>query len=437
MTLLLGFAGVLVLMGAVAFDSARQLRDVTLDSSRLRRDYIDRDRLMDRLRATIFHAATVMRDALLAGDEPTRRVLEAELAQLRRQNDETVLLYSQRAGASERAEVDAVRQRSREYFDRLESALADSRDGQHSRFVPRRAGLIQLIAQIDALNQRDATAGEGRIQALQAEFQRRIETLSVVALLLSILLAVIVVLRQRRLEQENATRFTEIHAARRDLRFLSNRLLAAQEEERRKISRELHDQVGQSMSAMLMDLGRIESRLSDPAACQEILASARHTAEENIARVRDLSLLLRPSMLDELGLVPALQWQAREVARRTGLKVKMIAGDLDRDLPEEHRTCIFRIVQEALHNCVKHAHATEARVVFSIDEDALLVSIQDNGAGFDPQQQKGLGLLGIEERARHLGGGFSLDSAPGSGTVLSVRLPLNPDEAGFVERKTS
>ncbi|MCC7499909.1 MAG: ATP-binding protein [Bryobacterales bacterium] len=436
MPLLLGFAGVLLLMSALAVDSARQLRDVTLNSTRLRRDYIERDRLMDKLRGEIYHAGTLMRDGLLTHDELVRRGRQTEVNELRRQNEETLAAYKERAIASESGALNTLRDNSREYFDELDAALAipppagRRREGTIFRgtVIPQRASLIGLVAQIDALNRRDADAGEARIQALQTRFQRRVESLSVVAIALSLILAMFVILQHRRLERKAASQFAEIQDARRNLRLLSNRLLAAQEQERRNISRELHDQVGQSMSALLIDLGRAESKLRDTETCREILGSARQIAAESLARVRDLSLLLRPSMLDELGLVPALQWQAREVMRRTNLKVKMIAGDLDHDLPDEHRTAVFRIVQEALHNCVKHAEATEARVVFTVEADGLTVSVQDNGKGFDPRRQKGLGLLGIEERASHLGGIFSLDSAPGGGTALSVRLPLPPGD---------
>jgi signal transduction histidine kinase len=178
------------------------------------------------------------------------------------------------------------------------------------------------------------------------------------------------------------------------------------------------------MTAMLMDVGRLESRLPTTEYYRQILRSIRASVEENIARVRDLSLLLRPSMLDELGLVPALRWQAREVSRRTGLKVKMLVDEFDEDLSDGHRTCIYRVVQEAIHNCVKHAHASEVRVLINRNKEGLLVSVQDNGSGFDPKQQKGLGLLGIEERVRRFGGSFCVTSRPGDGAVLSVQIPI-------------
>jgi signal transduction histidine kinase len=137
-----------------------------------------------------------------------------------------------------------------------------------------------------------------------------------------------------------------------------------------------------------------------------------------------MALLLRPSMLDDLGLVAALRWQAREVTRRSGLKVKMVADEIVEDLPDSHRTCVYRVVQEALNNCAKHSQATQVRVVVHRNQDGLSVTVQDDGIGFDPAREKGMGLLGMEERVERLGGQFSIESKSGKGTVLSIHFPL-------------
>jgi signal transduction histidine kinase len=123
-------------------------------------------------------------------------------------------------------------------------------------------------------------------------------------------------------------------------------------------------------------------------------------------------------------LIPALKWQAREVTRRTGLKVKMVADEMADDLLDSHRTCIYRVVQEALNNCAKHSRATLVRVLVRRDTDGFWASVQDDGVGFDPSQEKGLGMLGMEERVERLGGIFTVDSQPGHGAVLSVHFPL-------------
>jgi signal transduction histidine kinase len=241
------------------------------------------------------------------------------------------------------------------------------------------------------------------------------------------ILAIVVVRHARHLGMEAAARFNEVLAAREDLRRLSDRLVAVQEEERRNLSRELHDDLGQTMSAMLIELGKLESPLAGSEDHRAELASVRRLAEENVAKVRNMALLLRPAMLDELGMVPALRWHAREVARRTGLKVKMIADEINDDLPDSHRTCIYRVVQEALNNCVKHSKASEVRVVIHRDGEGLSISVQDDGAGFDPEHNKGLGLLGMMERVAGAGGRFHIESQPGRGTTLSIFFPLEND----------
>jgi signal transduction histidine kinase len=251
--------------------------------------------------------------------------------------------------------------------------------------------------------------------------------ISILALGLGSLLAIIVIRHVQHLGREAATRFDEVLAAREDLRRLSDRLVAIQEEERRALSRELHDDLGQTMSAMLIELGKLESAASISRDHRGELASVRRMAEDNVCKVRNMALLLRPAMLDELGLVPALRWQAREVARRTNLKVKLIADDLNDDLPESNRTCIYRVVQEALNNCVKHSKATEVRVVIHRDGEGLSVSVQDDGVGFDPAYSKGLGLLGMMERVSGFGGRFHLESQPGRGTILSTYFPLESE----------
>ena len=150
--------------------------------------------------------------------------------------------------------------------------------------------------------------------------------------------------------------------------------------------------------------------------------------------IRDIALVLRPSMLDDLGLVPALRWQGREVARRSGLAVRVEADDDSKFLPDAYRTCIYRIVQEALHNIVKHASAKSAVVTFTWTQGALDLTIADDGKGFRPISEKGMGLLGIEERVSRLSGRLEVDSFPGKGTSLHVTLPVPTEEKETVSR---
>ena len=146
--------------------------------------------------------------------------------------------------------------------------------------------------------------------------------------------------------------------------------------------------------------------------------------ESTVRVVRNMALLLRPSMLDDLGLIPALRWQAREVSKRTGMDVTVETDLASDNLPDEYKTCIYRVVQEALHNCSRHSHASAVRIRVQQQPGRLSLSIRDDGQGFDVGQFKGLGLLGIEERVARLGGKCEVRSEPGKGTLLAIELPF-------------
>jgi signal transduction histidine kinase len=146
-------------------------------------------------------------------------------------------------------------------------------------------------------------------------------------------------------------------------------------------------------------------------------------AQKGISEIRNMALLLRPSMLDDFGLVPALDWQARETAKRTGMHVQLNSEGTG-ELPEEHKTCIYRVVQEALNNCARHAQASNVQVAVRGESGRILLSVLDDGSGFDPIRVRGMGLMGMEERVRHLGGTFEIDSHPGRGTRLEIALPV-------------
>jgi signal transduction histidine kinase len=231
--------------------------------------------------------------------------------------------------------------------------------------------------------------------------------------------------RTLRLEQELERRYREGVETRQELQHLSARLVMAQEEERRTISRELHDEVGQSLSALLMEAGNAAAQVPpDSAEIRRHVDSIKKLAEASVNVIRNMTLLLRPSMLDDFGLVPALEWQAREVSKRTGLRVQVSADDGAGDLPDAHKTCIYRVVQEALHNCARHSQARSVKVVVEQEPEKIVLSVEDDGRGFDANRVRGLGLVGMAERVTHLGGVFAVRSQPGSGTKVAVELPL-------------
>ncbi|WP_233580906.1 sensor histidine kinase [Acidipila sp. EB88] len=315
-----------------------------------------------------------------------------------------------------------------EYWDSLPNIR--EQNGKLPPSVQQAAGstgrrqIRHIARQISALNREQQDRAETRIQAEQHRLQG--EVLLSSSLSLAVVLALIVGMsyRIRRTERYAETQYANVVQARTELRHFATQLEHAQEEERRTLSRELHDAFGQTMAAALVELSRIQNEMIDDDGTKAQLARVKLELEGSMRSIRDIALMLRPSMLDDLGLVPALRWQGREVARRSGLAVRVKADDNSESLPNAYRTCIYRIVQEALHNIVKHACAASAVVVFKWADDALVLTIEDNGKGFSPASEKGMGLLGIEERVGRLSGHVQVTSLMGKGTYIHVTLPL-------------
>jgi signal transduction histidine kinase len=226
----------------------------------------------------------------------------------------------------------------------------------------------------------------------------------------------VAVLRLRWLEKRSDEQRVRSH-------LLSQQLVAAQEEERKKLTRELHDHVGQMLTALRMELGRAQR--VDPQANQ-VLAECKQLVDTILRSVRDLVMGLRPSMLDDFGLQPALEWHVRDFRRRANMRVELrISGDVAA-LPDQHRTCVYRIVQEALTNCARHAQAKRADISLRYEPGRIELVVTDDGIGLDPAKSRGMGLLGIEERVRELRGTFEVRTPQQGGTQLSIVLPVPP-----------
>jgi signal transduction histidine kinase len=228
-----------------------------------------------------------------------------------------------------------------------------------------------------------------------------------------------------RLDRQTRARYVELARSQHALQQLSARLVDAQETERRAISRELHDEVGQSLGALLVDIGRLSTTLSGGHPEVKVqLDNLKSVAERTFQTVRNIALLLRPSMLDDLGLAAALEWQGREVSRRSEVEVSVESESVPEDLPDEYKIYIYRLVQEALNNAVRHSGARNAKVVVERLEKSIVVRVTDDGRGFDPARSRGMGILGMEERVKHLGGTLRVESQMGKGTAVTADLPI-------------
>jgi signal transduction histidine kinase len=431
LVLSLGFGGLLGFILAAALGSLFVLGHVRIQEKAMRQAFLARLSALDQIRSGIYLSGTYVRDFLLSPDLSGAQAQSARLAGLERETHAALDSYAHSAAPDERKPFEDLRAEIDAYWRVLDRTLAwtpAERDRLRYSFfydelVPRRTTMLQIADRIATVNERGLGRAEDELASSSENLRRSLMLTFAGALIGGAVLALVTIGRTLKLERELERRLEENARARADLRDLSARLLRAQENERRTLARELHDEVGQSLSAILMETEGAACA-EDPAEVREHLAAIRCMAEKTVNEVRDLALLLRPSMLDDFGLVPALKWQAREMAKRTGLHVAVQADDTVDGLPEEHQTCIYRLVQEALNNSSRHASARNVEVQVAREGSRVNFSVRDDGAGFDPRLVRGLGLLGMEERVRRLGGLVRIDSQPGRGTLVAAELPV-------------
>ena len=223
---------------------------------------------------------------------------------------------------------------------------------------------------------------------------------------------------------------TEIKRIEEELRKLAHNLVRIQEEERGSIARELHDEIGQSLTVLKLMLDRVK-RLP-PEDTESTLTEAATLINSLMEQVRNLSLELRPGMLDDLGLLPTLLWHFDNYTSKTQIKVDFKHSGLQARFPPEVRVAAYRIVQESLTNVARHAGVSEINVTAWVDRNMLWLRIEDKGTGFDSAAASpGIsgGLFGMHERARSLEGEVTIDSSPGAGTTITARLPLSARES--------
>jgi PAS domain S-box-containing protein len=225
----------------------------------------------------------------------------------------------------------------------------------------------------------------------------------------------------------------ELSKSREQLRALADRLLKAREEEATRIARELHDQIGRHLTTIKMDVRSIERDLAGELTFEvagilrEKSQTIGHTVDEAVQTVRAIATQLRPSLLDDLGLAAAIEWQAKDFQKHSGISCALILPGDDPHLSRDQATAIFRIFQEILTNVARHAGATKLWVHLGEEQEAIVLEVEDNGVGISPAQlaeRRSLGLLGMRERAGAFGGAVEIVGSQGQGTTVTVQIPL-------------
>lgn len=436
--LLLGFGGLLLLLVVSGLDAVQVLSQMRTSNEQIRREFLERARKLDHIRSEVYLSGTYVRDYLLEPDAGAAEHSRTSLNATRQRIESELDGYQKLVRLEQREPFTILERELAAYWRSLDPVF--TWDSQHRRasgyeflrdeVFPRRMSMLSIADRIATVNEQELTAGDRRLSEMFVNLRNRLIAVLTLTVLLGLVQAAASMRQILRLERATERHLHESTRVQSQLRDLSARLVEVQESERKSISRELHDAVGQSLSAALFELRNLNALLpQDASSLHRHAATIRGLVEHTVAMVRNMALLLRPSMLDDLGLVPALEWQARDVSKRTGLVVDVSADDLPDDLPDEHKTCIYRIVQEALHNVVKHASAQSVEIAVSHRDGEIRLSVRDNGQGFEPGRDKGLGLIGIEERAENLGGSLLVESNPGGGTAITILLPF-PQTAG-------
>jgi signal transduction histidine kinase len=403
--------------------------------------YMQAQDQLSTVRAQILLGSVLVRDALLDPDadlESYRRELDVTYRAL----DESLALYvpvldtppQRERLANLRAQITDFRQSTLRVM--AEGKGRDPRQALgllRTVVVPKRELVISVSEEVQALNRTAYFQQQDEVAAIYTDSQRRLWQSLGAALAISLAIGLIAAGRAGRLESVlRRQKDVEARAAR-ELQDLSAKLMTVQEDERRSIARELHDEVGQLLAAVKVELSLAQQAVDTGAAGTAVLAGARTMTDTAIVSVRDLSRLLHPAVLDDLGLSAAVDWYLREFGGRYRLRTSLNRFGPDDRLAPDIEAAAYRIIQEALTNIAKHARATSCYVTIDRQADRLLLRIDDDGVGFSSvplTEPTGLGLIGMRERATGVGGTVQYLSAPGGGGArVSVDLPARPRRA--------
>jgi signal transduction histidine kinase len=409
-----GFGLVIVLLLAAAVVAVRSVHSIQENVAELVREQADTNRLIDELhrqQTSLSEAFSVLArdpdsldaDRILAQLDDAARDIDRIVAEGSRTPESR--LWERLKAASGAFEFEARRLLT---ADEVETYASIELFRGHAAFV-------SVVARLLEAEYRKASQSQAQVDRLSAQLLTRSAVFGGSSVLLALVLAAVTLWLAARL-----IRGMEWQTA--ELGRVSWHMLENQEAAARRFSHELHDELGQSLTAVKANLAAVE--LVVPSA-RERLTDCGRLVDDAIANVRQMSQLLRPTILDDFGLEAGLRWLADGFAARTGIDVKVQSSWPGR-LPDETETCLFRIAQEALTNIARHSGAKRASITLESGSDGIRLSVEDDGRGLDAAagNGRGMGLTGIRARARSAGGEANVRSRPGEGVVIEVRVPL-------------
>jgi signal transduction histidine kinase len=421
-------AALLLLISGSAFAIWWSARSTQEQVSALQKSHMEAGLALAAIRANVYLSTILTRDYLLDSDASHAVDYVNQFESIQSKTEQSFrTLESVGLDDTQKKALSRLRTELNAYWDPTEVILDWSpeerrvqRNAMLRQRVRRRQEIFALTQQVEQLVTANFSREQERITTADREFTVSLGWTTAIALLLGFGIAGGTLARMLKLERQSQTAESE-------LRLLSGQIRTAQEQERKYLSRELHDQVGQMLTGLRMELASI-ARLHGNAASEvsSLIARAKGTVEQTLRIVRNIAMLLRPSMLDDLGLAPALAWLLKEVSRSSGFEVTSFIDPEVDALPETHRTCAFRVVQEALTNASRHSGARHVSVSLRRSGGWVSGSVTDDGTGFERtgHSLRGLGLLGMEERVREIGGSIQIESSRTGGTRVEFRLPF-------------
>ncbi len=387
--LITGFAVVFALWLASSYQLVTSIRNAEIRRAMLHTSFLQGEQILTIVTTRVLLGSIYLRDALISSTPDTLMNYAAELAQLRAEVDEAIPHYEplvdtpeEREQWTKLQEELALYWKSREIvFGMQEGTVTASAQLVASRVVPARESILQLVNSLSAVERATVANHEQQASQFFEDAQQRAAWLASIALLAAICTAFIAARHVGRLEREIGRRQRAEQQNRLDLERLSARLVNAQEEERRSLARELHDAVGQALTAIKMEMGVAMRGVEADARSRASLEAARAIAESTLQSVRDLSQVLHPSMLDDFGLPEALRAHLRGFSNRTGIRSLLTHEHMGGRLPAEVEVCVYRIVQEALTNVARHSLASSCTVSLIRRENVLHLTVEDDGSG--------------------------------------------------------
>jgi signal transduction histidine kinase len=433
--LALAMSGLLALIAASVVASQTRAREIFARNDEMNVQHRSIDAALRRLRSDMHISGIFLRDYLLDPTPSAGPEYREQLSELRASTAHNLAELQRVVPSRDAGRIAGLRDGVEDYwaaFDPVFEWTPAEKSARSLTFLrrevlPRRDAVLDITREIEELNNANMADQRSQVVMREQEFHSSLTRILWASLGLGAVVALGTVLRIRVLEGRARDQHRRTEEAEQELRLLSNRMVVAQEEERRRLARELHDEVGQMLTALRMEVGKTERLRGTGEAHRSSVAESKRIVETVMQTVRNLSMGLRPTMLDDFGLGAALDWHARDFSRRYDVPVFLnVEGDLD-GLPEPHRTCVYRVVQEALTNCAKHARASRVEVDLRDEGGRLALRVRDDGAGMAGGTARGgVGLIGIEERVREVGGQVRIESRPGQGTALEVRIPIPP-----------